>query len=153
MQVLYKGLDIRKKNDEDADEFISAKDNIVAAFGKIIKSQHDNIDLPEAIKVWVNNLPLRVDHEEGKVQHELLVDIILESDASLIFGQNGENLPRTVKVLAEVLDTKGASKDFKGKAKKVIELLASTEATKTMLQDAVGRLEAKLQNKIKALVQ
>jgi hypothetical protein len=153
MQVLYKGLEIRKKNDEDVDEFISAKDNIVAAFGKIIKSQHENINLPEAISVWVNNLPLRVDHEEGKVQHELLVDIILESDAALIFGQNGENLPRTVKVLAEVLDTKGASKEFKGKARKVIDLLAGTETTKVMLQDAVAKLEPKLQNKIKALVQ
>jgi hypothetical protein len=77
----------------------------------------------------------------------------LESDAALIFGQNGENLPRTVKVLAEVLDTKGASKEFKGKARKVIDLLAGTETTKVMLQDAVAKLEPKLQNKIKALVQ
>jgi len=153
MQVLYQGLSIRKKKDEDADEYGSAKDNIVAAFGKLIRSQYENINLQEATKVWVENLPLRYDLEEGKVQHELLVDIILESDASLVFGANGENLPRTVRVLAEVLDTKAASKEFKPKVKKVIDLLASNETTKAMLQDVVGKLDPKFQKKMQDLVQ
>ena len=153
MEIIYKGLEKQRKREEDPDEFGSMRDNIVASLGKIIKNQFNNINLQEAVGVWVNNLPLRYDIEEGKVQHELLVDIILDSNAALVFGENGENLPRTIKVIAEAINLKASSSDFKQKAKKVVALLTGNETTKVMLQKAVANLEPKLQKKLQEAIE
>ena len=103
MKVLYEGLEMKKMPDEDSDEYGSTRDNIIASVGKIIKSQHAHISLKDTINLWVNNLPLKYDLDEAIVQHELLADIILESDASLVFGDNGENFAKVIKILAEVV--------------------------------------------------
>jgi len=153
MDVLYKGLNIQRKAGEDPDEFGSMTDNIVASLGKIIKAQSNHIHLTEAIKVWVSHLPLRYDTEEGKVQHELLVDIILESNAALVFGESGENLPKTIRVLAEAIDLKATGPDFKKKVAKVIQLLQGNEQTNKLLIDAVNTMDGKLQKKLQSALQ
>ena len=153
MKVLYDGLQMKKRQEEDNHVYGSSRDNIISSVGKIIKSQHSYINLGETVNLWLTNLPLRYDVTEGKVQHELLVDIILEFDASLVFGPNGENLAKVIRVLAEVVNTKAASKDFETKVKKVIDSLMSNETTKQLLHDAVSKLEPKLQARLKTALE
>jgi hypothetical protein len=121
--------------------------------GKIIKNQSDCVpNLPEVVKLWVDNLPIKFEKKEARAQHELLLDIILTSNASLIFGEKGENMPHVVKIFAEIVNTKLSTDAIKTKILQVIQLLASNEGTQTLLKNAIAGLEEKLQNKLKEVI-
>lgn len=59
-------------------QYNHAKDNAVAALGKIIKYQTATIDPAQFVPHWVSMLPLKYDVEESKVQNEILAQILTE---------------------------------------------------------------------------
>ena len=152
LAALGEALKAPKQSGEDNKLVKSAKENVVAAFGQIIKSQGQHINQKEVIGVWLSNLPLRNEDFLARVQHELLVDIVLEVDPQLVFGNNGENFAHVVKIFAEVLGTNLSSALFEEKVGKILQLLISNEGTKAMLQEAVTKLNEDQQNKLKKLL-
>lgn len=152
LKALIAALQIKKPEGEDQSIFGLARDNAIAAMGKIIKNQPQCINVPDVTQVWFRMLPLRYDKKEAREQHELLVDIILHSDPSLIFGAKGENLPTVIKLFALIVNTKFSSPEFRGKMQKVIEALASKPETKALLQDAFNKLENNLKEKMKIVL-
>lgn len=152
LKALYASIQL-KKDTTRKDDYFYARDNAVSALGKIIKCQSHNINLKETIQFWLSQLPLKHDKLEAKLQHELLVDIILESDANLIFGEKGENLARVLQIFAEVVETKLASERFREKVGKVIQLLGGNEATRPMLQEAINKIDKKWQDKLQKVVE
>jgi len=152
LTALGEALKATKQSGEKNELFKSAKENVVAAFGQIIKSQGQHINQKEVVGVWLNCLPLRNEDFLARIQHELLVDIVLEVNPQLVFGDKGENLGHVVKVFAEVLGTNLSSAKFEEKVGKIMQLLISNEATKPLLQDAVTKLNDEQQNKLKKLL-
>lgn len=152
LKALYSCIQIKKENTRK-DDYYYARDNAVSALGKIIKCQSQNVNLKETIQFWLSQLPLKHDKLEARLQHELLVDIILESDANLIFGEKGENLSKVLQIFAEVVDTKLASERFREKVQKVIQLLGGNESTRPMLQEAIGKIDKKWQDKLQKVVE
>lgn len=113
INALYEALKI-PIGDEKNKVYGHCRDNCISALGKIIKNHNDKINLNEVIQVWLNNLPLKFDKPEAKIQHELLTDILL-SNGQLVLGNNGSNIPKIVKIFAEVLDTKVCTPEIKNK--------------------------------------
>ncbi|CAG9316983.1 unnamed protein product [Blepharisma stoltei] len=99
-----------------------AKDNAVAALGKIIKYQSGSINSATIVPAWVNLLPLRRDKEEAKLMHDLLADITI-SNMALTIGENNERLEHVVKIFAEILETKLINTETVPKVKQIIQMI------------------------------
>lgn len=61
-----------------------AKDNAVAALGKVLKFQSNCADTNLLVSFWLSNLPLTHDMEEAKVQNEFLAESLLKAPAALL---------------------------------------------------------------------
>jgi importin-5 len=152
IEALYNAYHIEKTKSDSEVGFGYAKDNIVAAVGEIIKHQSGNLpEIGKIVSFWVECLPLKHDKQEARVQHELLVDIIL-TNASLIFGDSGERMNHVIKIFAETVNTKFSTDDCKEKIIKVLKLLLSEEASAAMLRKAGEALDAKLQKKLQDIM-
>ena len=119
----------------------------ISALGKIIKNHHDKINLTEVIQVWLNNLPLKFDKPEGKIQHEFLADILI-GNGQLVLGNNGSNIPKIVKIMADVLDTKVCTPEI---TKKFITVLNNFKTTPLIMDhwnEVTAGLDEKLKKKI-----
>jgi len=94
VESIFNSMKINKKQNEDERVYYGARESCTIAFGKMIKNQNENLSkLNDVVKQWLYHLPIRFDKKEAKVQHEMLVDIIMESNANLVFGEQGENMP------------------------------------------------------------
>jgi len=142
------------KQEGDGKNFKAAKENVIAALGQIIKCQLQFVsNQGEIINTWLMNLPLTYEEYLAKVQHELLVDIILEVNAGIIFGDKGENLPQVIKIFSETLGTKLTSGDFEGKVVKILQFLMKNEETKSALEKVVLGMDKNKQEKFRKLIQ
>lgn len=76
-------------NDEKSREkaHLCATDNAVAALGAIVFNRgHCLQPSPEPyLNLWINNLPLKVDDEEGRIVHEELIELLLKVRRKLGF--------------------------------------------------------------------
>ena len=71
MDSNVKGKKLKEK------KYNHAKDNAISALGKIIKYQHQTIDLNSIVPNWISQLPLKTDLDESIIQNDLLTDIII----------------------------------------------------------------------------
>lgn len=96
------------KGSEKAKLYGSCKDNAVASVGKIVKAHGGSFDPKPVLRVWLSMLPLRSDKPEACGQHELLLDIMLNSP-DLLVGNAAESVSILTKVLSvygDIIDTK-----------------------------------------------
>jgi hypothetical protein len=82
---------IRSKKSKQT-QFYHAKDNAVAALGKVLKFQHACVDMTLLTPYWLSQMPLTHDLEEAKIQNELLVVSLLRAPFAIL-GQGLERLP------------------------------------------------------------
>ena len=91
-------------------QYYHAKDNAVAALGKILKFQSTCADTNLLVEFWVQNLPLTHDMEEAKVQNEFLADTMLKAPGLILEDQGGAlqvgRLEKLVMILGEVCHKK-----------------------------------------------
>ena len=71
--------------------FKHAKDNAISSIGKIIKHQNANIDVAQTVTFWFQNMPLRSDKGEAKIQNDLLADI-LQNQAQLLLKEDNSGV-------------------------------------------------------------
>ena len=120
LKVLYRGLEINSDGAKN-DEFEAAQDNVVTAMGKLIKFRGKEYpNLKEIIEKWLNNLPIKGDISESAGQHDLLCDIVIQSP-DMIFGDNNCNVPKIIRIICKVYDSKYSNKEVDEKIKKIIE--------------------------------
>ena len=91
-------------------QYYHAKDNAVAALGKVLKYQSNCADTNLLVEFWVQNLPLTHDMEEAKVQNEFLADTMLKAPGLILEDQSGNlqgaRLEKLVMILGEVCHKK-----------------------------------------------
>lgn len=107
----------------DEEDWGLAKDNAVAALGRIIKYQNSAVkpeDLTNLLNKWLNGLPITVDDTEMIEQHEFLCDCLLNKP-ELIVGNNYENGIEIVKILGRVYKSKFSDENVNNKIKDVVE--------------------------------
>jgi len=82
-------------------QFWHARDNAIAALGKVLKHQSGCIDLATLVPFWLNLLPLTHDMEEAKIQSQFLAEALMKSPA-FILGDQYERLERVVMIFGEI---------------------------------------------------
>ena len=129
MNALNKALEI-SDDGEDEEEHGHARDNTISALGKIIKFQHQHIDVNVLVPQWLNLLPLKWDPKEATAQHELLVEI-LQKNPILILGADNANLPKVLRILALVYETKFSEDELD---KNILSVFANVKQNPNLAQ-------------------
>ena len=91
-------------------QYNHAKDNAVAALGKIIKYQTATIDPSQFVPHWISMLPLKNDLEESQGQNEILAQILTEQP-QLALGEQFQRIEQIVLILGEILQKKYIKED------------------------------------------
>ena len=140
------------RGDESERMYGFSRDNAVAALGKIIKNGGAKFNVEMLIPEWINQLPLQYDKPDGRRQHEFLADMILTWNAALVFGPNGERLPKVVKIFGTIIDTKFSNPAIEDKISKILKALAGDEKTKALLEQAFGGLTQLQQQRLQKVL-
>ena len=147
LKILYRGLEINSDG-QTKDEYQSAQDNIVTALGKLIKHRGNEYpNLKEIIEKWLNNLPIEGDISESAGQHDLLCDIIMKSP-DMIFGDKNKNVPKIIRVLCKVHDSKYSNKDVDEKIKTIITEMKKNGDLMACIPEAKKQATKKVQARI-----
>ena len=128
-----------------------ARDNAIAAIGKIIKFQGGKVNAQELIKKWVQGLPLNEDEIEGKKQHKQLVEMLLNNVDSVV-GDNKEMLPKVIRILCKVYDTKMVDDDTNKNIKTLLDGMKTNTQFASFIQVASSEAKEELKEKMKELL-
>ena len=126
-----------------------ARDNAIAAVGKLIKHHHVHMNLKTVVPAWLSLLPLKFDKIEGKVVTSLIADILLEKPAVLL-GESFENFNTVLILLVDVLDTKLIKEDTLPKVKEILQRLEVDKATE--LAALYAQLDQSQRSKVSNLI-
>ena len=148
LESIYNGLSISSDNKDETDWQL-ARDNGVAALGKILKHQASFVDVKLICSKWVSYLPIKEDEEEMIEQHELLCDIILNKP-DILFAENLSNAPEIFKLLARIYNSKFSDEKINTKIK---QITAKIKADSNMLNILKSIYEGSKDDKIKKRIQ
>merc|ERR1719353_899260 len=100
----------------------TATENLAAALGNLC--QHQIAVLPAAAdgsgwQLWLSNLPITVDTEEGVKVHKQLATLLAQQHP-LLLGASGERLGACVKVLIEVYKGTSADDEVNGMIRQIV---------------------------------
>ena len=104
-------------------QFMHAKDNAVAALGKIIRYQSATINAAQIIPNWLGLLPIKHDIEESKLQNEILASLLQDSPL-LILGEQYQHFELVVLILSEVMQKKYLNEETGVKLARIVQHLA-----------------------------
>ena len=150
LDILYKGLKVKKEKDDEYynDEFYSAQDNVVTAIGKLI--QHKGALYPnikEIIDIWLEHLPIKNDLVESPGQHDLLCELIIKSSDN-IFGENNKNVPKIIRILCKILNTKYSNEKIDEKIKTILVEMKKNSGLVALVPEAKKGASKKVLKKI-----
>lgn len=94
-----------KEKKSKSTQFHHARDNAVAALGKVLQYQSNNINPNELVPYWMSTMPLSHDMDEAKIMNKFLAKAILVNPTSIL-GNNYERLEQFVVILGEVCNKK-----------------------------------------------
>jgi hypothetical protein len=97
-----------------------ARDNAIAALGRVIKYQFASIDAATIVPAWIDLLPLKYDKAEAKMMHDLLADLVL-SNSAIVFGPDNSKLAKILHIFSEILETKFISEETVPKVKSIFQ--------------------------------
>ena len=147
LKILYKGLEVNSDGAKK-DEYAAAQDNIVTALGKLIKFRGKEYpNLKEIIEKWLNNLPIKGDISESAGQHDLLCDIVMQSP-DMIFGENNCNVPKIIRIICKVYDSKYSNKEVDEKIKKIIDGIKQRSDLMALVPEAKKDASKKVKSRI-----
>ena len=135
LTILGKGL-LVSSDGQTTDEYGQAQDNIVTAIGKLIKFQGNHYsNLTEIIDKWLEHLPIIYDINESAGMHNLLCDIILEK-SDMIFGDNNKNVPKIIRVLCKIIDTRYSNNEINEKIIKILNAIKNNSSLAPCVEEA-----------------
>ena len=78
----------------------------MSALGKILKYQGQILgeDFNKIFDIWINNMPIKQDEEEGLINNQFLMDILMKEQNKVI-GQNNKNLGQIIIILSKAYKT------------------------------------------------
>jgi len=93
------------------DENIAATENAISAMGKLC--QRSDTIAAALLPRWLGFLPMRVDKQEAREVHKMLVDFVAASNVHLL-GASTERLPDVIVVFGKVLGTDLVTEEASG---------------------------------------
>lgn len=117
---------IQAPNAREDESAVRATENGISSLGKICRYQ-TSVNVSELLPIFLDMLPLTEDDEEGIMCHDNFMALLENPGTSaILFGQDFRNMPKIVKVIAQVVDTKFASSEFGRKAASLFRTLQTT---------------------------
>ena len=141
---------ISNKNDRENLKF--ARDNAVSALGKIIKyhGQEFPNELENLLDFWVNSLPITQDKEEGKINNQFLLDILMK-EPNKVIGPGNKNLGQIIIILSKGYKTDCSNNEMDKNIESFAIGIKNNSEYNIILKDIVSKQKGKCLNKIKDL--
>lgn len=95
---------IKEKKSKQS-QYYHARDNAIAALGKVLQFQQANCSMEELVPFWLAQLPLTHDMEEAHTQNAYLATAVLK-EPTVILGAQYERLEQFVVILGEICTKK-----------------------------------------------
>jgi hypothetical protein len=84
--------------------------------------------------------------------HEFITDVILQRNASLVFGPDGERMQLVLEFFAKIVGTKFCTKTCEEKIVQVLKLLASNPSMAKLVHEAGAKMSHQDQEKLQKLM-
>ena len=138
------------KNEKKEKRF--AKDNAVSALGKILKYHESELgtDAENILDMWINNMPITQDEDEGKINNQFLLDILMK-DQKKVLGNGNKNLQQIIIILSKAYDSEMSDDSMDNNIKAFANGVKSNSEYNKLLMELVPKQKGKTLNKIKTL--
>ena len=138
------------KNEKKEKRF--AKDNAVSALGKILKYHESELgtDADNILDLWINNMPITQDEDEGKINNQFLLDILMK-DQKRVLGNGNKNLQQIIIILSKAYDSEMSDDSMDNSIKAFANGVKSNNEYNKLLMELVPKQKGKTLNKIKTL--
>ena len=138
------------KDEKNTKQF--AKDNGVSALGKILKYQGQILgeDFNKIFDIWINNMPIKQDEEEGLINNQFLMDILMKEQNKVI-GQNNKNLGQIIIILSKAYKTDMSDEIMDNNIEQFANGVKNNKEYNNILMELISKQKGKTLNRIKNL--
>ena len=138
------------KDEKNAKQF--AKDNGVSALGKILKYQGQALgsDYENVFNLWINNLPIKQDDEEGLINNQFLMDILMK-EPNKVLGIDNKNLAQIIIILAKAYNSEMSDELLDTNIEQFALGVKNSKEYNEILMNLVQKQKGKTLNRIKTL--
>ena len=138
------------KDEKNSKQF--AKDNGVSALGKILKYQGQTLgsDYDNIFNIWLNNLPIKQDDEEGLINNQFLMDILMK-EQNKVLGNNNENLAQIIIILSKAYNSEMSDEVLDSNIEQFAQGVKNNKEYSDILKNLVQKQKGKILNRIKNL--
>ena len=138
------------RDEKNAKQF--AKDSAVSAVGKIIKSQEQVLgsDYETIFDIWLNNLPIKQDEEEGIINNEFLMDLLMKQQGKVL-GANNKNLAQIIIILSKAYNSMMSDDLLNTNIEQFAQGVKNNKEYNDILLALVQKQKGKTLNRIKTL--
>ena len=138
------------KDEKNAKQF--AKDNGVSALGKILKYQGQALgsDYENVFNLWINNLPIKQDDEEGLINNQFLMDILMK-EPNKVLGIDNKNLAQIIIILAKAYNSEMSDELLDSNIEQFALGVKNNKEYNEILMNLVQKQKGKTLNRIKTL--
>ena len=138
------------KDEKNAKQF--AKDNGVSALGKILKYQGQSLgsDYENVFNLWINNLPIKQDDEEGLINNQFLMDILMK-EPNKVLGIDNKNLAQIIIILAKAYNSEMSDELLDTNIEQFALGVKNSKEYNEILMNLVQKQKGKTLNRIKTL--
>ena len=138
------------KDEKNAKQF--AKDNGVSALGKILKYQGQALgsDYENVFNLWINNLPIKQDDEEGLINNQFLMDILMK-EPNKVLGIDNKNLEQIIIILAKAYNSEMSDELLDTNIEQFALGVKNNKEYNEILMNLVQKQKGKTLNRIKTL--
>ena len=138
------------KDDKNTKQF--AKDNAVSALGKIIKYHEKELgsDYENIFNIWLNNLPIKQDDEEGILNNQFLMDMLIKQP-NKVLGNNNQNLGQIIIILAKAYNSEMSDELLDTNIEQFALGVKNSKEYNDILVNLVSKQKGKTLNRIKSL--
>ena len=138
------------KDEKNAKQF--AKDNGVSALGKILKYQGQALgsDYENVFNLWINNLPIKQDDEEGLINNQFLMDILMK-EPNKVLGIDNKNLAQIIIILAKAYNSEMSDELLDTNIEQFALGVKNNKEYNDILMNLVQKQKGKTLNRIKTL--
>lgn len=150
LESIFKAINIASDN-YDENDWTLARENAIAALGKIIKYQRYNksININQICPKWLSYLPINKDKSEIEEQHQLLCDIVL-NNREIIFGEYNTNCPNILRCLAKIYKNNNLSNvEIDSKIEQIFSIFINDNNLNKIYQELINsEIDSKIKKKL-----
>ena len=120
--------------------------------GIILKYHESELcaDAENILDMWINNMPITQDEDEGKINNQFLLDILMK-DQKKVLGNGNKNLQQIIIILSKAYDSEMSDDSMDNSIKAFANGVKSNSEYNKLLMELVPKQKGKTLNKIKTL--